>query len=275
MKILITVCFGCCLVVLCCRGKVKGSVKDTTTNVQAGYTFQTPDASWDLPGVLNEISGIGLVNDSIMVCQEDENGLLYLFNLSTNHIDKTISFGKPNDYEDLAIVGPDIFVLQSNGNIVQVADYLETPVITRFKTALTGKNDTEGLCYDPGTNALLLSCKAKQDDAEETQAKKIIYAFGLQEKIILAKPMLTFDEPEFAPSALAVHPVSHHIFVLSSKKKRLIELSRDGMPLNRYDLKGNFFIQPEGLTILANGDLYISNEGKGGSANILLFKFKR
>ena len=275
MKILIAVCCGCWLLILCCRGKVPRNGTDPLLKEEAGYSFQTPDASWELPSTLNEISGIGLLNDSMMVCQEDENGLLYLYNLSTNQIDKTIPFGKPNDYEDLAIVGSDIFVLQSNGTIVQVANYLEMPVVTRFKTALTGKNDTEGLCYDPTTNQLLLSCKENEDEPGQVRGKKLIYAFSLKEKILSAKPMLAFEEPDFAPAGLAVHPVSHHIFVLSSKKKRLIELSREGTLINRYDLKSNFFIQPEGLTILANGNVYISNEGKGGRANILLFKFKQ
>ena len=76
MKILIAVCFGCCLVFFCCRGRVNNPVNEDSENGKTGYSFQTLDASWELPASLNEISGIGLLNDSIMVCQEDENGLL-------------------------------------------------------------------------------------------------------------------------------------------------------------------------------------------------------
>jgi uncharacterized protein YjiK len=210
-----------------------------------------------------------------MVCEEDENGLLYLYNLSSNHVDKTIPFGKPNDYEDLAIVDAAIYVLQSNGTVIQVADYLKKPVVSKFKTALSGKNDTEGLCYDPITKALLLTCKNNPDSGGDASKKKLIYAFNLQEKDISANPFLAFEEPDFAPSAVAIHPVSKTIFVLSSKKKRLLELSREGKLLNRYDLRGRVFMQPEGLTFARNGDLYISNEARAGKANILLFRNKK
>jgi uncharacterized protein YjiK len=262
------------MLIFCCRGKVTDREKTSVENVRSPYSFQKPDATWELPAALNEISGIGLLNDSIMVCQEDENGLLYLYNLSSSHVDKTIPFGKPNDYEDLAIVGADVYVLQSNGTVLQVANYLQNPVISKFKTALTGKNDTEGLCYDPTTKALLLTCKNNPDSAGAASNEKLIYTFNLQEKNISSNPFLVFEEPEFAPSALAIHPVSKTIFVLSSKKKRLIELSREGKLLNRYDLRGSIFMQPEGLTFAGNGDLYISNEARAGKANILLFRNK-
>ncbi len=273
MKILVSFCFGCCIFILCCRGKLKTPENYNREPAAPSYQFQEPDEKWELPSSLDEISGIGLLNDSIMVCQEDENGMLYLYNLFTKQVDKTISFGKQNDYEDLAIVGSEVYVLQSNGSIVQIVDYRQSPVVNKFKTTLSGKNDTEGLCYDPVTKALLVTCKDKQ--AESGSTAKSIFAFSLEEKVIADKPFLNFDEPEFAPSAVAIHPVSHNIFVLSAKKRRLIELSRAGVLVNRYDLKSSLFMQPEGLTITANGDLYISNEGKGARANILLFKYRR
>jgi hypothetical protein len=121
---------------------MKGTEKGDTGEALTGYSFNQPDATWELPSSLSEISGIGLLNDSVMVCQEDENGILYLYNLSSKKVDKTISFGKQNDYEDLAIVGADVYILQSNGNIFQVGNYLQSPVVTKYKTVLTGKNDT-------------------------------------------------------------------------------------------------------------------------------------
>lgn len=276
MKITIAICLGCCLFICNCKAKVSGPAKkDEKVASPAGYTFQSPDASWQLPSTLNEISGIALLNDSIMVCQEDENGVLYLYNLTSRKVDKTIDFGKQNDYEDLVVVGQDAYVLQSNGSIVQVANYLQMPAVTKFSTILTGKNDTEGLGYDPVTKSLLITCKGNQEVGGTAADSKLIYAFSLQQKTLLPNPFLMFDEPEFAPSALAVHPAKGNLFVLSSKKKKLLELSRDGAMLNRYDLKGSVFAQPEGLTMLANGDIYISNEAKDGNANILLFRNKK
>ena len=279
MNIILTICAGCCMFFFCCRAKIKKPVKETAP-IQSlmgneNYRFQTADASWELPSSLNEISGIGLLNDSIMLCQEDENGMLYLYNLSARKIDKTIPFGKPNDYEDLAIVGADVYILQSNGSIVQVANYLQLPVITKFKTTLEGKNNAEGLCYDSISGSLLVACKDKEDVSESSADEKLIYTFNLQQKIYSGKPLLVFEEKDFNPSALAVHPVTGNIFILSAKKRRLVELNRQGSFVNRYELKGKLFSQPEGLTIAANGDVYISNEADGGKANILLFAYQK
>lgn len=264
-----------CVLLAGCRGEVKGTVKATQAQPRGVYSFDKPDAVWELPSGLREISGIAILNDSILVCQEDENAILYLFNLSSKRVDKMITFGKQNDYEDLAIVGNDIYVLQSNGSILQVGAYMQSPVVTKFKTVLTGKNDTEGLCLDPVTGALLITCKGSQDLADTAPGSKMIYSFSLKDKTMSARPTLVFKQPEFAPSALAIHPVSKRVFVLSSKKKKLVELDRNGNQLNLYDLKGKIFMQPEGLAIAANGDIYIANEAGDGPANILLFRFKK
>ncbi|MBY0479430.1 MAG: SdiA-regulated domain-containing protein [Chitinophagaceae bacterium] len=240
-----------------------------------GYVFATPTASWELPTDLKEISGIGLINDSVMLCQEDEKGVLYLYNLSTKQIDRTISFGKPDDYEDLAIVGQDVYVLKSNGNVHLVAGYLQTPAVTKYKTTLSGKNDTEGLCYDPVSKSFLITCKEEQGLAEAPKSTKAVYSFNFKAgEDNAGKTLLVFEEKDFKASAVAVHPVTGNIFVLSAGKRKLVELNRAGKLMNRYELSNELFKQPEGLTFAANGDLYISNEADGGKATIHLFKYQ-
>lgn len=252
----------------------KKTEKQTLTGPQ-NYNMQAPDATWELPSALKEISGMNLFNDSVMLCQEDENGKLYLYNLSSKEIEKTIPFSNPQDYEDLAIVGADVYLVQSNGNIVQVTNYLQTPVLKKYKTLLSRKNDTEGLCYDRISNSLLIACKDDQSISETSKQPKAIYTFKMGEKELSATPLIVFEEKDFKPSAIAVHPVTGNVFVLSASKRKLVEVNRQGVVLQRYELKADLFKQPEGLTFSANADLYISNEGGGGKGNILLFKYKQ
>jgi uncharacterized protein YjiK len=40
-------------------------------------------------------------------------------------------------------------------------------------------------------------------------------------------------------------------------------------------LNPSLFKQPEGLAFDRRGNMYISNEGAGGDANVLLFNYKR
>lgn len=264
--------------VFSCKEKAKKEPdKNTGTQILAGpqdYNIQSPDATWELPSALKEISGMNLFNDSLMLCQEDENGKLYLYNLSSKEIEKTIPFSNPQDYEDLAMVGADVYLVQSNGNIVQVTNYLQTPVLRKYKTALSSKNDTEGLCYDRVSNSLLIACKDDQSISESSKQPKAIYTFKVEEKVLSDKPLIVFKEKDFKPSALAVHPVTGNIFVLSASKRKLLEVNRQGTVMQRYELNGDLFKQPEGLTFSANADLYISNEGGRGKANILLFHYQ-
>lgn len=269
----------CFFLIFSCKETEKKATNKKKENQTASdakdYNIKSPDATWELPSALKEISGMNLLNDSVMLCQEDENGKLYLYNLSSKEIDKTIPFSNPQDYEDLAIVGADVYLIQSNGNIVQVSGYLQTPVLKKYKTALSRKNDTEGLCYDRVSNALLIACKEDQSIAEFSKQPKAIYTFNIDGNVLSDKPLLVFEEKDFKPSAIAVHPVTGNIFVLSASKRKLLEVNRQGVVLQRYELKGDLFKQPEGLTFSANADLYISNEGAGGNGNILLFKYKQ
>ena len=279
MKMIVSLFMIYVFLIFSCREKVKKQAdKKTGTQIAAGlqnYNMQSPDATWELPSALKEISGMNLFNDSVMLCQEDENGKLYLYNLSSKAIEKTIPFSNPQDYEDLAIVGADVYLVQSNGNILQVSNYMQTPVSTKYKTVLSRKNDTEGLCYDRISNSLLVSCKDDQAISESAKQPKAIYAFNMEEKALSDKPLILFEEKDFKPTAVAVHPVTGNIFVLSASKRKLLEVDRQGTVLQRYELKSDLFKQPEGLTFSAKADLYISNEGGGGKANIHLFKYKQ
>ncbi|HET7898550.1 MAG TPA: hypothetical protein VFL47_12780, partial [Flavisolibacter sp.] len=73
------------------------------------------------------------------------------------------------------------------------------------------------------------------------------------------------------PSAVAVHPVSGDIYVLSTRKtKGLAQYSRDGKILGFQEIDKDLMPQPEGLCFSPNGEMYISTEGKGGEPGKIL-----
>ena len=74
------------------------------------------------------------------------------------------------------------------------------------------------------------------------------------------------------PSAVAVHPLTSEIFVVSAVDRVLVTFDMAGIVTGYVSLDPKLFRQPEGLTFLANGDLVITNEAAGGRPTLLLFK---
>ncbi len=132
---------------------------DATFQENPNYQFKNPDQFWKLPNDLKEISGIALLNNSTMLCVQDEKGYLYLYNLSSKRIDKKIRFSFDADYEDIAILADKVFVLRSNGWIYEVNNLFTDLSTTTYKTGLSLKNNTEGLCYDSVSKKVLIARK--------------------------------------------------------------------------------------------------------------------
>jgi WD40 repeat protein len=223
------------------------------------YSFDKPLQVFTMPAGLNEISGICFLSDKELLCEEDEDGKIYTYDIQAKQITATVDFGPAGDYEDIARYKDQTYIVRSDGTLFSFTGK-ET---TELKTGIPKGGDIEGLCADPANNRLLLASKHKGR----------IYAYepGTGDLNELWK----IDEKKFAPSALAIHPLTNEIYVISSVHKQLLVLSSDGTIKETHQLTSKQFIQPEGMAFAANGDLYISNEGRGGDGNILHFRYQK
>jgi len=263
---------------------------------QLGYDLNNPDRIIYLPGALREISGITKVDTSTLACIQDESGILYLFDLTTNRIKHHSFFANPGDYEGIARIDKRIFVLRSDGAIFEIPDY-ESPVtgVISYPSGIPAA-DNEGLCYDNKNKRLLIAPKSKIKG--EKESKRAIYAFNPDTKKLDSKPAIEFnlkeiqefairnnvdlpltkkkEKPkiELKPSAIAIHPLTNRLYLLSGVEKLFIVFSMDGRVEYIEKLDNNLFKQPEGITFLQNGDMIISNEGQSGQANLLIFRHK-
>jgi len=251
------------------------------------YSLSKPDEKYILPPVLEEISGIVLLNGHIMACIQDEEGDLFFYGLKEKRILKRVGFGKDADYEDLALAGDNVYVLRSNGTIYELENYdnEEDIVVNEYKTRLSKKNNCEGLCYDPKKNSLLIALKGEPEAGEEQDFDgfKAIYTFDIAKKKVKKKPAYLIDLEQikeakkqsgnfrFQPSAIAIHPITDEIYVLASVGKAIIVMNRAGELLHYAKLNKWLFVQPEGISFAPDGTLYISNEGDGGNGTIMEF----
>lgn len=265
------------------------------------YQMESPAQTFEMPNQLKEISGLTLgFNDNTLFAIEDENGLLFLLDKRSGAVLQEVPFWKDGDYESVEMVGEDVFVGKSNGNLYQIQHPgTEAQTVIKHESPLDKSCNVEGLALERDKNRLLLSCKG---DAFYEHARAV-FSFNLQTMTFDSLPayiiswdsILTFiqnnpeldrwdklmeifnpEEPElaFSPSALAIHPITGDLYLLSSVGKLLLVLDQEtGSILYVQKLKKSVHPQPEGICFDPDGTMYISNEGKDGNGLIHRFAY--
>lgn len=230
------------------------------------------EKTWELPDELEEISGFSFISENRIACIQDEDGKIFIFNLQTSEIEKEIDFADSGDYEGIVVKGKTAFVLESDGDIYRVTDFMNDPEVTKFETRLSSNNDVEGLSLDKSGNQLLLAVKEKDPVSKDFKG---IYAFDLATGKIQKQPAykLTFEEKVFKgrskkdkqevfkPSEITLNQTSGEIYLTEGEDPQILILDASGKARALYDLDKDDFPQPEGIDFDAAGNLYISNEG--------------
>lgn len=258
------------------------------------YTFDRPEAAFVLDGALDEISGLTLLPDGRLAAVQDEAGTIYVLDPSTGAIDAEIDFDDDGDYEGIERVGDELWVLRSDGTLFEVENWDDGPAVEKHKTALNEAFDTEGLAYDPAQGHLLIACK--EHPGEGFEGQRAIYAFDVEREALLPEPVVLIDRRAvaehlrehpvdravrrllapvadvggFKPSAVAWHPRTQEIYVLSSVQQAIAVLSPTGALRAVWPLPPQRYVQPEGLTIRPDGTLLIANEGAGGAPTLFV-----
>lgn len=280
------------LIIIGVLGLVGGlwfAYENPALNPRLDETTYTIIQKWDMPSELEEISGIAYLSKNKMACVQDEDGIIFIYNLSTELVEKKINFSKAGDYEALAIVDSTAYVMDSKGVLHEVQNFLGPSFSTeQIQTPFSGKNNMESLTADTLNNRLLMAVKDKDPNSKNYKG---IYAFDLDSKEISTRPILTIQSSDpifkqrnsdddggsndtFYPSDIAINPLDGNIYVLEGKNPRLLIMDANGKVLRLHILHRESFPQPEGIAFAPDGTLYIANEGKNGKANILEVELK-
>ena len=249
----------------------------------SSFDFDRPSLSFVLPEELAEISGLGVLPDGRLATVQDEGGTLYVLNRETGTVEARLPFGEPGDYEGVEWIGDKGFVLLSDGTIIELSGSLEDLSVTAtHETALKRKNDPEGLGFDAERGRLLIACKEDPGSGLDKDDERAIYAFDPESGELDEEPAYTINLKEvedevsevanFKPSAIAVHPSSGELYVLSASDRAIVVLNADGTLKLVRELSREIFEQPEGLAFLSDGTLYISSEGQDGPG--MLYEFR-
>ncbi|SIQ01960.1 SdiA-regulated domain-containing protein [Maribacter ulvicola] len=229
---------------------------------------------WELPEQLREVSGISWMNEHQIAAIQDEDGIIFIYDLDKKKVVKEIKFGKSGDYEGLAIKGNNAYVLESNGTITIIKNFQESNrKITAYTTRFSEKNNMESLWLDLPGNQLLVIPKDRDIDSDDMKG---VYAFSLKEYKLAVTPVMQLNMDDevlknfrenkvyknFRPSDIAIHPKTKEMYMLEGSKPKLLIMDENGIPKKGYGLDKKVFPQPEGITFSPEGDLYISSEGK-------------
>ncbi len=249
----------------------------------ANYTISK---TWELPTELNEVSGIVWVDDHTLACVQDENGIIFLYDLIKGSVTDKIPFAGNGDYEGIALHNTDIYVMQSDGLLYEIKNWSSTnKTVTSYQTGFNASNNMESLTYSAKDNCLLTASKNK----DSYDHFKAIYKISLSSKsadiktpaykielnaAVRKEQKTKKSQNKFSPSEIAVHPLTNDIYVLEGKNPKLVILDASGTLKSVYTLDESNFPQPEGMTFSRDGDLYISNESGSGPATIHLVTLK-
>ncbi len=252
-----------------------------------GYDITKP-LKTEMGTKLREISGICWVNENIMLANNDETGKIFTINLNdlTDTKYPTNVFGEKGDYEDIVKVGPTVYVLISNGQIVEVPGYgnSEGDLVGTVVATLPGKeNEFESLYYDKDVNSLVMLCKNCHKEKDRIRSA---YRFDLSTKKLIDTPYFQIDidairlklndsRAEFRPSAASINPIQNKLYIVSSIGKLLVITDKKGKVEQAIPISPTMFPQPEGITFGPNGDMYISNEAaEEGGSTLLRYTYK-
>lgn len=244
------------------------------------YNFDKPNAVFELPDSLDEISGLSYLSKNKLAFVCDDLGSVYIFDIAKKAVVKSHFFAKSQDYEGVEIIENTAWITRSNGTLYEVLNY-DKPrkkIIARYNTQLSSKNNVEGLSYLDAPKELLLICKdMPYYYKNKGKQERAIYSFDIASKTLSSKPIITFKTKKlnkntkgiFKPSAIAIHPKSNRIYVLSSANHRIAEIDRQGKIISVAHLKEKIYRQPEGICFDNNGIMYISSEGDGKTPKII------
>ena len=253
------------------------------------YDLGHPYKRYTLPDALQEISGMEYYKNGIIACNEDEHGILYLYDTKTEKVVHKIKFEKKGDFESTALSGDTAWVMKSNGQLYRFPispEKLVNPVL--YNTPFKVRNNIEGLCYKPDDNSLLVACKDEAGIGKHLKGRAV-YRFDISKGILDQQPFIHITNEEYQkklklfgldalnhtplkPSGIAIQPVTGYIYLIASVGKLLIVFNKDKEIIDMVPLMSSMFSQPEGITFSPEGDLFISSEGRDKDGYILQFK---
>jgi hypothetical protein len=244
-----------------------------------------------LPPELREVSAIAALDERTLACVQDEAGALFLVDLSGQRPPRVAVFGEPGDYEGLACVGDDYWVLRSDGLLLRLESRDGGLEVASTHRLPTEHEDWEGLCFDRERGVLLILPKDRVGKGKERRAERFVFAVDPSTGTMQPGPVLLLDVPALIEQAeerglglpikttdkgksrpslkllgseiLAI-PGTEELLLLSATDRALLRVDRSGHLLGLQLFDDEDLPKPEGMAWLPDGRLLVASEGTDG-----------
>jgi uncharacterized protein YjiK len=268
---------GAAVAELASRSAMPADTAPQTSGALAGFALGAGDgARVELPGRLAEISGLAVTADGRVLAHNDERGEVFEIDATTGRVVRSFQLGEnrvAGDFEGIAVTGRRLFLMASDGTLVEfqeAADGGRAP-FREIATGLRERCEFEGLEYDARTDALLLACKNPR--GAELRDRLVVFAWSLRTNALEPAPRFAVpldfltaagERAELHPSGIAVHPRTGSFLIVAAQENLLVEVAAGGRILGVRSLPRGRHPQAEGVAVLPNGDLLVSDERRGG-----------
>lgn len=262
--------------------------KDTNSNnngIFGKYDFNNP-LQLKITNKLTEISDLTTSKDNFIFAVNDEIGIIYKLSSSTGKIVKRFFLGKwtvEADFEGITLAEGFIYIITSDGVLYKFkeGDNEEAVDYEVIKLPFSSKFDIEGLYYDSKLNGLLIL--PKEYSGKKYKNHRAIYLYSLESNSILKEPIFSislkslkkkFGIKDFYPSGITKHPVTNNYLIVSARDKNaIVEVDITGKIIKAMNISEKTHRQPEGITILSDLTLIISDEGAGKKPTITRYNY--
>jgi uncharacterized protein YjiK len=164
-----------------------------------------------------------------------------------------------------------------------------------IKTPFSKKNNIEGLTLNSSGDKLLFACK--EEPLFKINGNKGIFSFNLENRTIDLTPFLVIKTTDlikhanlifenknvirdlenrlesFAPSSISIHPMTNDIYIASARGSIIAVYSRSKVLVDVITLDNTLIPQPEGICFDEKGNLFISTEGRGATAKLIMYTY--
>lgn len=244
------------------------------------YDFEHRRQRFDLPGRLDEVSGLAFDAAGTLLAHDDERGTVYRIDPDEGSVDRGFRLGDTrirDDFEGIAVAGERIFMVSSRGLLYELRaapERTDTPV--RVTDTHLGRTcEVEGLAYRAEGDELLLACKTLPPGSAEIR----VHRLPLDPDVSAPPPirasfarLVPFGlDRGFHPSGLDVDPATGRIVLVAAVEEALVELEPDGTVVSVVKLSRSRHPQPEGIAFGPDGLLYVADEANGRDARLSVY----